>query len=651
MSSTVTNQPKSKIELQEEKLGKHWAALSNALYTSYDQGINARQGLDRDLTIYNNAYEMRTTPRNWPWKNASNVTTTIIPTQVDTTLADIVLAVYAIQRFYVINGNTEIAASNQHDVEQFLNAELFRQRPGAQPWLMQHIESTFASLRDGTGVTEILYRKEFADLNVAIVQRLRDPDTGIDILDPTTQKPIIRTTTEKQRVPIYDDVQLETVELRNFGVIPAWQTNIDKAAAVWRRVYLDSTELHAMCKSKDNPDGPLNRDAVDYALSFLAPGESELKYSRQGYSTYSIAGQIDVALEEGTAVPELQQHTGPLEIIRFHSKQFFNGQEYVFWLHPHTQTCLGYQKYQYWHNQRPFSLKRPLPRIDRVYAISLVERILPTVIEIQGNRNRRNDFLDQRTLPPMYEMDGAKLLTKNNSYGPDARWKVPAGQANAVGIIPMPQEVSVLLAGKEEEMLMRQDIQEFTGNSDPMLGTPTSGRPTAKGIQAAVARAGMRHNFMSMYVRDADARTLYQIVQLKIQYGPDVQQVDTTIGGTPKRLIVPKDILALDYTYTIAGSGGPLDAATRTQEMQSLYALLMRNPLVMNNPVRVWALTRMLLETYNRADILELIGTRDEAEQQAKASAMLSQLGVGGGQPGQGGGQPEPSAKPFEGSV
>ena len=58
--------------------------------------------------------------RNWPWKNASNVSTTIIPTQLDTTLANVVLAVYAIQRFYVINGNTPQAANDQHDVEQFL---------------------------------------------------------------------------------------------------------------------------------------------------------------------------------------------------------------------------------------------------------------------------------------------------------------------------------------------------------------------------------------------------------------------------------------------------------------------------------------------------------------------------------------------------
>jgi len=163
----------------------------------YDQGLSAREGLDRDLTIWNNLYEMRRGVRNWPWKNASNVTTMVAPTQLDTMLANIVLQVYAIQRFYVVNGNTARAASTQHDVEQGMNAELFRQRPNMS-WLMQHVEKLFAGLRDGVGVTEILYRKEMATHNVAIVERLRDPDTGIEILDPATQKAIIKAFTELQ---------------------------------------------------------------------------------------------------------------------------------------------------------------------------------------------------------------------------------------------------------------------------------------------------------------------------------------------------------------------------------------------------------------------------------------------------------------------
>lgn len=621
--------------------------MSQALYLTYDNAIAARTRYDRNLVIGNNFYEMALGQRTWPWPGASNVSTTIIPTQIDTTLANVVLAVYAIQRFYVVNGNTEDAANSQHDVEQFLNAELFRQRPGMS-WLSQHIESLFSGLLSGNGVTEILYRKEFAKQNVAIVERVTDPNTGVPLVDPLTGKPHISTRVEEMTMPIYDDVDLQTVEMRDFGVVPAWQTDIDKAAAVWRRVYLDSNELYSMCKSKDNPDGPLKKSAVDFAISMTAPGTSELWYSRQGYSTYSINGQIDPLLEEGFSDVELKQHVGPLDIIRFHSNQFFDGKEYVFWLHPLSQTMLGYQRYQYWHGQRPFSIKTPMRRVRRFYGFGMPERLIPTVIEIQGNRNRRNDFLDQRTLPPMVKRRGVKLLTKNQSLGPDTIWEVPDGVpwTEAIGILQLPQDVNVLMAGREEEATMKNEIEEFTGNSSPMLGQPTSGRPTAKGIQAAVARASVRHNFMAMNVRDSDARTLHQIVQLKIQYGPDVQEVDTQVAGQPRRLTIPKDILARDYTFSIAGSGGPLDKSTRAQEMQSLYDLLMRNPLIAPSPTRVWGVTRMLLEEYSRADILSLIGTRDEAEAQDKLMQMIRQVqqmqqqagGQGGQQPGGGGG-------------
>jgi hypothetical protein len=225
----------------------------------------------------------------------------------------------------------------------------------------------------------------------------------------------------------------------------------------------------------------------------------------------------------------------------------------------------------------------------------------------------------------MYEIDGARLLTKNNYFGPDARWKVPS--KDAVGFLPMP-DVSALMAGVEEENLMKADIEAFTGNTAPLLGEAQSGRPTAKGIQAQIARAGVRHNFVAMNVRDADLRTLNQIVQLKIQYGPDIAESTTSIGGQPQKLSIPKDVLADDYTFSITGSGGPLDKATRTAEMQSLYAILMQNPIIGQDPVKIWAVTRMLLEEYNRADILALIGTRDEAEQQKQAMQMMQQAGI-----------------------
>ncbi len=321
---------------------------------------------------------------------------------------------------------------------------------------------------------------------------------------------------------------------------------------------------------------------------------------------------------------------------------FFDGKEYVFWLHPLSETCLGWQRYQYWHGQRPFSIKKPLPRVKRFYGLSLIERLLPSVVEIQANKNRRNDFLDQRTLPPMYELDGAKLLTKNNALGPDARWKLP--NPDAVGILKLPTDVNLLLAGKEEEGMLREDIQEFTGNGSLATGQVPTGRPTKAGIQAAVARQGLRHNFVAMHIRDADMRTINQVIALKIQYGPDTQEINTNIGGEPKKLVIPKEVLAQDYTITIAGQGGPLDKSTRTQEMQSLYALLMQNPLIAGHPIKIWALTRMLLEEYSRADILELIGTRDEAEQQEKLQQMMAQMGMqpGAEQGGAPGGAPPP---------
>ena len=63
-------------------------------------------------------------------------------------------------------------------------------------------------------------KEEWEKVRVAVVDRVRDPDTGMDLLDPTTQKPIIHTHTEEKVIPVYDDVDLNTVKLRDFEDYP-----------------------------------------------------------------------------------------------------------------------------------------------------------------------------------------------------------------------------------------------------------------------------------------------------------------------------------------------------------------------------------------------------------------------------------------------
>ena len=142
-------------------------------------------------------------------------------------------------------------------------------------------------------------------------------------------------------------------------------------------------------------------------------------------------------------------------------------------------------------------------------------------------------------------------------------------------------------------------------------------------------------------------------MQLKIQYGKDVQESNTSIAGVPKRLLIPKWMLAQDFTMTIAGAWRPArQADARTGDAVALRFVDEESDH-RAGPGEDLGVTRMLLEEYNRADVLALIGTRDEAQQQKQVQQMMqraqmmgmggAQLGGQGGQPGEqgGGGQPQ----------
>jgi hypothetical protein len=139
---------------------------------------------------------------------------------------------------------------------------------------------------------------------------------------------------------------------------------------------------------------------------------------------------------------------------------------------------------------------------------------------------------------------------------------------------------------------------------------------------------------MAARIRDAMKRVFLQIHALKLQYGPDDMQTQVANpGGKPERLQITKAILAQDYDLSIAGLGGPVDKQGRQQSMLFLYTLLMKNPLIMQDPMKIYAVSRMLLEEYDRVDIPTLLGTQEELMQKMQQAAQQAQQAAAMGQP------------------
>lgn len=599
--------------------------LGELLGQMVEYAIGARQELETNLDYYDALYEMRVKERDWPWEDCSNFVVPFVPAQLDSLAARLTGVVFQ-PRFFLVNGNTEQAVMSQHQVERYYNAELSR-----HDWTEDFYQWLHLALRDGTSIMEILWRKDIRTMtfNVQVPETdaLGQPIMGDD------GQPTFRTEQQEHSIAVYDDVELTPIELRDFMLLPSWQTDLQARGAGCARMKLMSeAELRSMVKNTDNPKGVLFEDAVDEELATLSPGESDLNQSHQSLVDFTANFQIDITedisddlTEAWDTKPKIARSRGPMRVWRIHTDALdMDGdgvpEENVFWIREQSRRLLGFKRYDYLHMKRPFVALTPIPRPGRFYGKSVCELLRTVQEELNAIHNQRNDQISLRLSPPMYRMRTADVSDQDMRWGPDAEWLVDS--PNDVGIIEMPD---VPLSSWQEEQFLTNYGYQIIGQSASTLGAMSSSRRTAKEVMAASAASNVRADLMAARIRTAAREVFWQIHHLKLQFGPDQLEVTDNVNGQPQRLQIPKQILALDYDLGIAGQGGPLDKQGRQQDMMLVYSMLTQNPLVAQNPMHLYAVTRMVLEAIGVPDIQALIGTPEELQKQLQQQMQKAQ--------------------------
>jgi hypothetical protein len=110
-------------------------------------------------------------------------------------------------------------------------------------------------------------------------------------------------------------------------------------------------------------------------------------------------------------------------------------------------------------------------------------------------------------------------------------------------------------------------------------------------------------------------------------------EVVANSGGNPRKMIIPKELFFLDFTFGVVGQGGPLDKESRRQDILLLVRLIDQSPtlsaFVKGNPQHMWTISRMVLETFDIPEVTAIIGTMEEGvehfQEQAKAQEQQQQ--------------------------
>jgi hypothetical protein len=626
---TLESDPQAELSVAPIKVKKaDRCDLGQAVYTRIVNALGDRSQLDIDLDYWNDLYEMVVGEKNWPWPNSANVFIPLIPTQLDTLAARLTATVFP-PRLFLVNGNTDESAKTDHQVERFYNAELARYH-----WTEVFYQWMHLSLRDGTSILKIGWKKETRKRKVIKATPIIDEETGMpvpDEKDPTKPK----MTTEMMEVveTIFDDVFLEPIELKDFLLLPSYSKSCKRgevSGIALKRTY-DEWQLRAMARG-DDPD--LWMKAVDEVLESQAEAQDQIPQDPQGVRTLEIGGEITISGMDGTQVGNIRQKKGQFIIWEVYTDSYsFDGsgepEPAILWIDDQTQTLMGAKAYPYWHGEWPFVDLSPSPRLNRFYGFSMAGRLRYLQEETNAIHNQKLDVVDRALGAPMYQTDGANIKDENMRWAPNAMWQV--SRKDDIGFLVTP---AVPIEAQVEEQALMTAAQGVTGLSAPMTGQTNSGRKTAKEVQQAAASAGVRLDLMAARIRDAMKRVFLQIHALKLQYGPDDMQTQVANpGGKPARLQITKAILAQDYDLSIAGLGGPIDKQGRQQSMLFLYTLLMKNPLIMQDPMKIYAVSRMLLEEYDRVDIPTLLGTQEELMKKMQQAAQQAQQAAAMGQP------------------
>lgn len=574
---------------------------------------------------------------DWPWAGASNIKIPLAATQLDAFVSYLAAAAFG-QRFYRVTGLTSDAAEHASLVERYYNAELMRHRSGAPTWYRSHVDQIHLGARDGTGVMEALWRTTKQTQKIA----QWNPKVGADgqpELDDDGNHAFERTILDVS-VDVYDDVQLQSIPLRNFGLIPAAATSIDTAVAAFKIEYLYEPQLMEMVRA-----GILDADEVEACLSYVPIGVSELPASNQPLEMYTAGGQVSTGAAQGPQTSEYFKARGPIEVYRIHSSQYDldnDGQveENIFWVHRTSWRMLGWMGSPYWAEHRPFFAFSPLPRYDLFWGFSVIERIGPYDQELDAIWNQRNNAINLAVAPPQWRRKGSDADTDENAWRPNTTWY--SSSPDDFSWVTPPK---VELTSFEQEQSLVAYAEKFLGIGQVAQGMNAGGRKTAAEIRQVAAATSARMNLAVMNFRQNAREIINFIHSLKKQY-----QVGTkAVVDGKQTLQVPPDILGLDYQIDVWGGDDPTDVATRRTEIMALYDILLKSPMVQQDPSKQYAALEMVLDAFERPDIDRLIGTQEQLQAQAQQQQLqqvLAKVGNGAGvQPfpgaAQGGTSPE----------
>jgi hypothetical protein len=603
---------------------KERTALTLRIITAIEQAEGARKPrIDKVLENRKFLSYTQTRPaEDKPWPKASDVTLPVIQWTILRYAAQILSTLTGMHPIFNVEGQRRIDDPFSDRVEQFLEGlitQTFDLEMELDPVVM-------ASLRDGTAGAHISWRRTEEE-----VTRL---GMGFDAATQTLQyheKP--------EKEVIYDGPEVTFFPIERFGVYPSTAKDPQQAVGVYMTDFRTGDDLLRLRDS-----GYIDKAALDKVRDY-AGGGSDSQNERADVAK----AQRDIgATEQYTD----DFHSSTLRLYlcywRVALKKDQPARDWWFWIHPASQVMLHSEPNGNWSRQRPLVIIRPFPDGEGIYGDSFVDMLHDIVMGMNASIQQAiDDAAITISTPILMESVAIVEGEKYESY-PGATWKVH--DVNKVKPLFQPSGVPTAL---QLESFLLNIVERLTSVSEQTQGVQ-GGPQTATQSQNLEQNSMMMFGLVIQRMRDSLKKIADQLLWLCYQYqgNESVQALwDRLVGDGENPFVVGEEAMRGKYFFSASGTNTNSSASLRRAVIREVYANLMQNPLIMANPMLMFAVTKRYLIELGFRVPEELIGKESEVQAALATQGAATQAlaaGEAGGQtptPGETAGAP-PGAMP-----
>jgi hypothetical protein len=607
-----------------------YGMVQNDIYETWMAAKDGHSRLHEDLRVFNSLYEMEhTADGDTPWVGASNLVLPTIPAESEALRDYIIMAVFTPRLFLA---QSPVAEEQQYapKMEAWLNSLLAKSRNSGDSWFEQLISIIQASTRDGSAAVMATWLRKTRNVPTVSNQPQVDEDGNMLLDDdnqPVTER-VISYIKEKVSYPV-----VEALILKDVKWVPAEARHIQKAAAVFITRWMYEKELLALCDGMGgNPkNGVFSRDAIEQVLAYVPVGQTDLSNDPEGSYDKDAGGQLDTSIGQGSLTSDTFRNRGPVMIELCMSEQHDMNDDGIvernwFWLHPISQTMIGWMPYEYLIDRWPIEMFSMFPRIQQIPGYSIPERLVDTVDSMTANKNQRINYNDMVTNPILVHKTGAMLKNKDKAIMPGTQYEAEDPAGDFVWLAP-PQ---ISGTSFQEDSQDTTNIAKITGQSAPFTGGQGPTRQTATQAKQAAAAQSTRSATITLLFRFFLRKFINLIIAL---YRQEAEEDFTApeLTGTDK---TPREIIQMHWKIDVSGIADPVDAATRrtdtimfATEAQKLY------PARFQMPTAQHALVQALADAFPYiSNLASIIGTAEDAqklEQQMQQAAQAQQQAGG----------------------